>query len=148
MINCPCNPAVKFADCCQPFLQGDCLCQTPVELMRSRYSAFVCHNSSYLLATWHKTTKPQDLDLTNTPEWLGLQIIKTSITGEKGFVEFRASFRSAGGLDFLHESSCFVYESGQWLYVDGKIHPGQRKKDGRNQPCSCGSGKKYKRCCG
>ena len=23
-----------------------------------------------------------------------------------------------------------------------------RKKQGRNEPCSCGSGKKYKRCCG
>ena len=26
--------------------------------------------------------------------------------------------------------------------------PEQQKKVGRNDPCPCGSGKKYKRCCG
>jgi len=26
--------------------------------------------------------------------------------------------------------------------------PRQKKKVGRNDPCPCGSGKKYKKCCG
>ena len=32
--------------------------------------------------------------------------------------------------------------------VAGKIMPINNEKPGRNDPCSCGSGKKYKNCCG
>lgn len=38
--------------------------------------------------------------------------------------------------------------SGQPIFVDYEGHPISRKKIGRNEPCPCGSGKKYKRCCG
>ncbi|MGN1105021.1 MAG: SEC-C metal-binding domain-containing protein [Huintestinicola sp.] len=29
-----------------------------------------------------------------------------------------------------------------------KNPPAKKKKIGRNEPCPCGSGKKYKKCCG
>lgn len=32
------------------------------------------------------------------------------------------------------------------MRVDEQQH--KKKKIGRNEPCPCGSGKKYKRCCG
>ena len=32
--------------------------------------------------------------------------------------------------------------------IDPKAAASQRKKVGRNEPCPCGSGKKYKKCCG
>jgi len=46
-----------------------------------------------------------------------------------------------------------VRESGTWCYAGGRVigvDPYRREepKIGRNEPCSCGSGKKYKKCCG
>lgn len=38
--------------------------------------------------------------------------------------------------------------SDQPVFVDGEGRALSRKKIGRNEPCPCGSGKKYKRCCG
>ncbi len=41
---------------------------------------------------------------------------------------------------FLTQRSAYLPESGTFIR--------RRKKVGRNAPCPCGSGKKYKRCCG
>jgi SEC-C motif domain protein len=44
-------------------------------LMRSRYSAYVLKLSDYLLATWHPSTRPSELDLSDDDsKWLGLEI--------------------------------------------------------------------------
>jgi SEC-C motif-containing protein len=117
--------------------------------MRSRYSAYVLKNSAYLRDTWHPSTRPQELELghDDTP-WLRLQIIATDKgrAGEsEGEVEFAAFYR--GGQ--LHERSRFVCEGGRWFYLDGEMLPPlKEERPGRNAPCPCGSGKKYKRCCG
>ncbi|MGI9280290.1 MAG: SEC-C metal-binding domain-containing protein [Endozoicomonas sp.] len=43
-----------------------------------------------------------------------------------------------------HECSDFIKEQGRWYF----IYPGiPAKLPGRNAPCPCGSGKKYKKCC-
>lgn len=117
--------------------------------MRSRYSAFVLMLADYLLATWHSSTRPPTLNLdADETEWRGLQILDTrqGQPGDNhGEVEFVAHFE--GGQ--LHERSRFVHEGGRWFYVDGDIlPPAAEHKVGRNAPCPCGSGKKYKRCCG
>jgi SEC-C motif-containing protein len=65
-------------------------------------------------------------------------------------VEFRALYRTITGMGVLHERSRFLYEDGCWYYVDGElIEDGALRsgKTGRNEPCPCGSGKKYKKCC-
>jgi SEC-C motif-containing protein len=116
--------------------------------MRSRYSAYVLKLSDYLRYTWHPSTRSQELDISHddTP-WLRLQIVASDKGGERddeGHVEFAAYFQ--GGQ--LHERSRFVREEGRWFYVDGEILPPiTEEKPGRNAPCPCGSGKKYKRCC-
>ena len=50
-----------------------------------------------------------------------------------------------------HELASFRREEGRWVYVDGDMNPKgpprQVAKVGRNEPCPCGSGKKYKKCC-
>jgi SEC-C motif-containing protein len=51
------------------------------------------------------------------------------------------------------ERSRFVKESDRWYYVDGLLptpvtYRREEEKVGRNDPCPCGSGKKYKKCCG
>ena len=117
--------------------------------MRSRYSAYVLRDSAYLRDTWHLSTRPADLDISKdeTP-WQRLVIADLEKGGEndsEGVVEFAAYFQ--GGQ--LHERSRFIKEGGNWFYLDGEMLPPlKQEKPGRNAPCPCGSGKKYKRCCG
>jgi SEC-C motif-containing protein len=45
-----------------------------------------------------------------------------------------------------------VKEDGRWLFKEAEVpeHETVRReapKVGRNDPCPCGSGKKYKKCC-
>lgn len=89
--------------------------------MRSRYSAYVMHRPDYLLATWHGSTGPGELDL-QPVKWLGLDVRHAAEQGDAGVVEFVARFRPADGgpAQRLHEVSRFVREGGQWLYVDGE----------------------------
>ena len=46
----------------------------------------------------------------------------------------------------LEEASRFVQEEGRWYYLNGNTSEGPLKP-GRNDPCPCGSGRKYKACC-
>ncbi len=117
--------------------------------MRSRYCAYVLKRSDYLAATWHPSTRPASLDVSSDDTaWQRLVIVDTEkggIDDREGEVEFAAYF--LGGE--LHERSRFLKEAGQWLYVDGDILPPRTEvKVGRNDPCPCGSGKKFKKCCG
>ena len=69
-------------------------------------------------------------------------------------VEFVASALVRNRHCQFGETSRFVKESGLWLYVDGDVAPagGQLEdgsgKIGRNDACPCGSGRKFKKCCG
>jgi SEC-C motif domain protein len=52
-----------------------------------------------------------------------------------------------------HELAQFKNENGTWFFWDGgppkpKQFIRQAPKTGRNDPCPCGSGKKFKKCCG
>ena len=89
--------------------------------MRSRYSAYVLGLLDYLLATWHPSTAPGDLEL-DSVKWLGLEVKAAAAQGDTGVVEFVARYRdSSGRAHRLHEISRFVQEAGQWLYVDGQF---------------------------
>jgi SEC-C motif-containing protein len=91
--------------------------------MRSRYSAFVVHDESYLLASWHVTTRPASLAFDSGQKWLGLRIVNARDTSDTtAEVEFIARFRVGGtSAARLHERSRFVKEAGRWFYVDGDI---------------------------
>lgn len=90
--------------------------------MRSRYSAFAMKNRSYLLATWHASTRPAQIELDPTREWVQLRVLAAKETGDHATVKFIAKSRwSAGGQrDEQAETSRFVREDGRWLYVDGR----------------------------
>ena len=93
--------------------------------MRSRYSAFVLGLETYLLATWHPSTRPATLDLAadGATRWLGLDVRKHQPTGpDSATVEFVARFRIDGRGQRLHETSRFRREDGRWYYVDGDFH--------------------------
>lgn len=127
--------------------------------MRSRYTAFATGNLDHIEKTY-AAEKRRDMDHATSDgapsiDWIGLEIIGTSLGREAdqtGIVKFAARYRKDGKNLILHERSNFVREDGVWVYVDGEIIPTAglqpSRKMGRNEPCPCGSGKKYKKCCG
>lgn len=87
--------------------------------MRSRYSAYVLGLIDYLLATWHPSTAPGELELSPV-KWLELEVRHAQMSGDAGVVEFVARLRDSGRGMRMHEISRFVREDGRWLYIDGE----------------------------
>ncbi len=161
MQQCPCGSSQSFDQCCEPYIIGQSLAPTAESLMRSRYTAHVIGNYDYL----HKTVHPDMQDdsdyeemrqWSESVEWLGLDVLNLSeggATDTKGTVSFIARYAVQGVPRQIHEDAFFTKEGDTWFYVDGNVHrpePTRRAipKVGRNDPCSCGSGKKFKKCCG
>ncbi len=170
---CPCGSEVSFSACCEPFLEGKSFPDTAEKLMRSRYAAFVTKNLEYIQSTMAPAAKKDfDLDATKhwveTADWKGLKIVSTEKGGPddtKGMVEFTATYSQNGeGIDHHEVSEFRKDKSGHWLFFGGEAHTHKEgeshhhdapsaphvrtdAKVGRNDPCSCGSGKKFKKCC-
>ena len=121
---CPCDASRRYQECCGPLHQG-VAARDARALMRSRYSAYVRRLGTYLLATWHSSTRPADLEFPEHTRWLGLQIRRfVPIDDRHATVEFVARSASAGGpAQRLHEISRFVFDDGRWHYVDGEFVP-------------------------
>ncbi|KVA11096.1 hypothetical protein WI41_09645 [Burkholderia latens] len=134
---CPCggacpNPAGKaqpprYAACCGRFIDGGAAAPTALELMRSRYTAYVLGATDYLRATWDARTCPADLDADpnarDAPRWLGLAVKRHDQLDERrAEVEFVARYKVGGRAYRLHETSRFTRdEHGFWRYVDGEV---------------------------
>ncbi len=145
--DCPCGSGQAFTHCCGPLLAGESAAASAEALMRSRYSAYVQGDTDYLMRSWHPRTRPAQLELEPDLHWDGLQVCRCEagkVDDDEGRVEFIARYHSPSRHGQLHEVSRFRRVEGHWVYLDGV--PGQAP--GRNSPCPCGSGKKYKRCCG
>ena len=112
---------------------------TPKELMISRYEAFAKKDWTYLVRT---STSQTVEELARMPEleWLKLEVLDAY----ENIVEFKAYYRENAKIAVLHERSSFIKEDGEWKYNDGELF---NTKVERNEPCPCGSGKKYKKCC-
>jgi SEC-C motif domain protein len=134
---CPCGGAApgqrsgakapRFAHCCGRYIDGGEAAPRALELMRSRYSAYVVGATDYLRATWAPQTCPVDLDADPTspgaPRWLGLQIKAFAETdADHASVEFVARYKVGGRAHRLHELSRFVRgDDGRWRYVAGEV---------------------------
>ncbi len=141
---CPCKSRKTYNSCCYPFISKKQLLKTAEQLMRSRYSAFAIDDKQYLLDTWHKDFRPKSLQLNKSLKWPYLEIIKS----EAKMVHFKAYSLFDDQLTLLEEKSNFIKVDEQWFYTDGEIIELKEYKVSRNSPCLCGSGKKFKRCCG
>ncbi|MBS1124245.1 MAG: motif domain protein [Deltaproteobacteria bacterium] len=124
--------------------------------MRSRYAAYVRGDIDYLVAT-HDASTRDTLDRaaitawSRDTAWAGLEIVSTERGGptdDTGVVEFIARGSTRGTPFAQHERSRFRRVDGRWFYVDGEPHVRRPAIPSRNEPCPCGSGKKYKRCHG
>lgn len=120
---CPCGSGQRYAACCGPLHAGERPAASAEALMRSRYSAYVLKLADYLLATWHPSTRPSELDLAaDDSKWLGLDVKRHEVQDDdRAMVEFVARYRIAGRGHRLHEVSRFVREDGRWFYVDGDL---------------------------
>lgn len=159
MSKCPCLSEIEFASCCEPFLKGVAKPPTAEKLMRSRYSAYTLAAIDYIEKTTDPSTRAEfdrngTMEWAKNSEWLGLEIVSTEAGTEadqKGQVEFIARYRYEGDERAHHERSEFKKRDGQWYFLDGKLVQTPvrvAEKAGRNDPCPCGSGKKFKKCCG
>ena len=175
---CPCqiNPSssaisssLPYQDCCQPYHDrlydpGHNKAETAERLMRTRYSAFVLVKPNYIV----KTTLPAQqalLDINaieswaKETDWAGLEILAhTPKLGKRhAQVEFKAYFNTkdnavslAEDIQAHHELSAFVKVTDKvnndvrWYFLDPTVAMSVSQK----QPCICGSGEKFKRCCG
>lgn len=158
---CFCGSHKPYKRCCELIIKDIKLAETSEELMRSRYSAYCKHEIDYLINSTHISQRHlySYLDLKNwadRTQWQKLEIIKTKDglkTNLSGEVEFKAYYIEDCIQKTHHELSFFKKEEGIWYFVSGKDPksiqvPKNSEKIGRNDPCYCGSNKKYKKCCG
>ena len=157
---CPCGSKLEYSDCCEPFIKGEKEVSTAEELIRSRYSAYVKKEIDYIADTVHPEHRQDDSRKTikewaESTQWHKLEIIECSQGGSEdieGTVEFVADYTEKGKKKKHHELALFKKQEDKWYFFDGQTPQIKQvvrsgPKIGRNDPCPCGSGKKYKKCC-
>jgi SEC-C motif-containing protein len=157
---CPCGSTLAYEACCQAIIKGQRSAETAEQLMRSRYSAYVMKEIDYILSSLHPDHRA-DYDeqssraWAESAEWQGIKIVKTIGGGpadSEGQVEFVVSYAEKGVKQEHHEISSFKKAGDTWYFTTGKTvaKPVVRAlpRTGRNELCPCGSGRKFKKCCG
>jgi len=163
---CPCGTQQNLTDCCLPVIQGARTAKTAEELLRARYTAFTQGTVDFILSSHHSRTRndvkrDEIEDWSKNSEWLGLKIVECQqgqANDSKGEIIFSATYRPKGKTakektEEHWEKSFFEKENGHWKFLDAQgvqvgTYRRTQPKVGRNDPCSCGSNKKYKKCCG
>lgn len=151
---CPCDLGLPYARCCGPRHDGSRPAETAVALMRSRYSAYATGKFDYLHATHAQGATDEEKKAmvagSLRAKWLSLEIQSTEGGGEaerEGFVTFKARYVVGTKIHALVERSRFDRPEARWRYVEGaatwSVEP---HAPGRNDPCPCASGKKFKQC--
>ncbi|GJH42575.1 SEC-C motif protein [Pasteurella canis] len=146
---CPCQSDLPYQDCCAPFHQQQQFPTDAIQLMRSRYTAYVLKNIDYIVQTTvpaQQSLLPIDVlkDWAQQTLWVGLTIVKHQLLSKThSRVEFDAYFTTDKGTQVHNETSLFVNIEGRWYFVDPTVSLPTMK-----QPCICNSKKKFKHCCG
>ena len=156
MGDCPCGLGASLEGCCGPIIEGKKVALTAEALMRSRYTSFVLGNLAHIERTYAREQRRHRKRSSFGPdiEWIKLEILDKVGGGEgatTGIVEFAAHYRLNGRNGIHRERSNFRRDRGFWVYVDGEGPENAQVtniKIGRNASCPCGSGKKFKKCCG
>lgn len=147
---CPCQSGKDYIECCQPFHLQIKFPETAEQLMRSRYCAYTLVNIPYIVETtvpsqqkWLDQVAMKEWGYTT--HWAGLEIVShlPYISKIHSKVEFNAFFKTEEGIQIHNELSLFVKINNRWYFVDPTILLPSQK-----QNCLCGSGKKFKSCCG
>lgn len=125
---CPCGSGIKYKKCCGLYHKGK-IPKNGLELMKSRYSAYVYGDVHYIIKTTHK----EHPDFTNdTIAWekdielfcqethfIALHIMEFIEDKDQSFVTFKACLKQHGEDVSFIEKSRFVKLDGRWLYHSG-----------------------------
>lgn len=125
-------------------------------LLEARYKAFVDGHVDFLLESHHPDTRNQ-IDRASIESWSkesrwdGLTIEAERVADDKAYITFTVKYERDFKLFNHREDAEFRLVDGRWYYFDSEF-PKQEtirheSKVGRNDPCACGSGKKFKKCC-
>jgi len=136
---------LSYRDCCQLLHEGQ-PAHSAEALMRSRYTAYALGLRDYLIHSWHPDYCPATLTLPIETKWRQLIINSQREQGDEGEVSFTAIYSQHDRWYRLEEASRFKKYHQHWKYTDGDAQ-WLEWQPGQNQPCPCGSGKKFKRCC-
>jgi SEC-C motif domain protein len=154
-MTCHCGKGESLETCCGPILAGKALPETAEALMRARYTAYATGDVDFILSS-HDPETVGEVDRNNTEIWLGLEITSTEAgqaEDQTGLVEFVARYKIRGVAIDHRERATFKRHGSRWVFIDGVEIKGPPVRNvgpqvGRNDPCPCGSGKKYKKCHG
>jgi len=151
---CPCGSHIDYSDCCQPVHNNHSNAKQPEQLMRARFAAHKLNLVDFVINTYHPSCQAENerdgIAESVALDWTKLEVLDAPTTEtDEGYVEFKAYLQEGATEQCMHERSRFLRENGLWYYIDGVFpEPVESKKVGRNDPCPCGSGKKFKKCCG
>jgi len=152
---CPCGSGLLFEACCEPILKGERPAANAEALMRSRFTAHVARDYAYLHRSYAGTADDAYVALPDESAvgWTRLVIHAHEPDVQPGlcFVEFSAHYVDAGVEHALQERAEFRLRPAGWIYTrpvrTGPAPVRAAVRPGRNDPCPCGSGKKFKHCC-
>jgi SEC-C motif-containing protein len=158
---CPCGSGESYDRCCQPLILKTRSAETAEALLRSRYSAYARQQIDYILETVAPSQRHQHeanaiRSWARSATWHRLDILHVEGGGpedDRGKIEFIAHYSEKDVRKRHHELAHFQKIDGRWYFYDGSApkilqYVREQPKIGRNDPCPCGSGLKYKRCCG
>jgi SEC-C motif-containing protein len=160
---CTCGVEKPFSECCQPIIKRKKKPSTAEQLLRARYSAFAHGEIDFIVQSHHTRTaaevKREEIEeWSKGSEWLGLKILKSEAgaeSDESGKIAFHVQYKTRGEekVKDHYELSEFAKEAGEWKFLDAQglqtgTYVRESPKIGRNDPCHCGSGKKFKKCHG
>lgn len=151
MPSCFCGQSMAYQDCCLPLHLGLAHAQSAEQLMRSRYSAYVCAKIDYIVQTTLPTQQARldrlaMLNWSKNSDWHSLTVHEHQIAAHSAahaWVRFTAEYRAEGQNHRHEERSAFVRLADHWYFIDPNIG----MQAGRNAGCPCGSGAKFKTCC-
>lgn len=125
-------------------------------LLEARYQAFLNGDVDFIVESHHpenrKNLERDALEAwSRESRWEGLSIEEVEEGKETTFITFTVRYGRGAETINHRERAEFRLVEGKWFYFDSEFpKPKTIKRDtdqvGRNEPCPCGSGKKFKKC--
>lgn len=128
--SCPCGSKKTYINCCKQFHDGKNP-ETALELMKSRFTAFVVGDVDYIINTTHednieysndKSKWRDDIqDVINSTDFNKLEILEFIDGEEEAYVTFKLGLKQKGLDTSFIEKSKFLKIDGKWLYRSGEF---------------------------
>ncbi|PIR23076.1 MAG: hypothetical protein COV44_04965 [Deltaproteobacteria bacterium CG11_big_fil_rev_8_21_14_0_20_45_16] len=126
-------------------------------LLEKRYECFTKGDVDFILESHHPETKEQIQrqaveEWSKNSKWHGLKVDSVDEKSDKTVIDFTVIYERDFEKRFHREIAEFKKHEGKWFYFDSSFPKPETirndQKIGRNDPCTCGSGKKFKKCHG